>query len=124
MKKLLYVDDDPDDRDICKRVLEKAGYQVVVAGSAPAAVQAISVQPIDCAILDYRMPRLDGIAVAQALKQVRPDLPICLFTGLSCLNDQSRGMIDQVISKADGLGALVAWLTVFSQTTQPPSEPW
>lgn len=124
MKRLLYVDDNPDDRDLFKRALEKAGYQVVIAGSGPAAVHAISVQPIDCAILDYRMPRLDGIAVAQALKQVRPDLPICLFTGLGSLCDENRRMIDQVISKEDGPGALVEWLTVFSQTTQPPSKPW
>ena len=114
MKHLLYVNDDAADLQLCKLALEKAGYEVLTAGNASTAIHAISSQPVDCAILDYHLPRLDGLAVAQAIKQIRPEVPICLFTDPLCVPKENNGMIDQVISKNDGPEALLEWLISFS----------
>ncbi|HEY6351448.1 MAG TPA: response regulator [Candidatus Angelobacter sp.] len=119
MKKLLYFDDDPFDLEMCRRALERAGYEVVTADSGLAALHALTSQAIDCAIIDDRMSRLDGSAVARAIKQVRPGVPVCLFTDRSSLSEKDANMIDQVIFNKDGTDALLKWLLGLFQ--HPPA---
>jgi len=66
-----------------KRVLEEMGHRVVaaVADGAAAVEMARRLRP-DLAILDVRMPKLDGLKAAQAMVAERP-LPIILLTAYS-----------------------------------------
>ncbi len=63
---VLVVDDEESNREVCQHALELNGYDVVVAGGAREAVQAISARAIDFVICDVSMPH-NGQRVYQYL---------------------------------------------------------
>lgn len=65
---VLVVDDDPANRAFCALTLQLAGYDVLEAEDGQRGLElARSVEP-DLALLDIRMPRLDGFELAEALR--------------------------------------------------------
>ena len=69
MISLLYVDDEPELLDLCKRFLELDGeFSVFTASSADQGLQTLTGSGFDAIISDYQMPEKDGI---EFLKQVR-----------------------------------------------------
>src|SRR5262249_33640802 len=49
--------------------LERAGYQVVMAGDGAEALRQLREQPVDVAVVDAIMPRMDGFALLEAISQ-------------------------------------------------------
>jgi signal transduction histidine kinase/ActR/RegA family two-component response regulator len=66
--KLLVVDDEPDARDIVKRLLDGCGAEVRSAGSAAEALQLIQADPPDVLISDIGMPSEDGYSLIRAVR--------------------------------------------------------
>lgn len=66
-KMVLVAEDDLDILDLVQEVLKDAGYEVGAAVGAET-VQAVKEQHPDVILLDYQMPGMDGISVAQALR--------------------------------------------------------
>jgi DNA-binding NtrC family response regulator len=114
MKDLLYVNCDGSDHQIWGGALEQAGYRIVTANNVYTAAQIISLRSVDCVVLDYDMLPMDGMAVTQAIKQIRPEVPICVLTASRCVPKVMSRMIDQVICKEGGSEALLQWLISFS----------
>lgn len=80
---VLLVDDDEDVRFMGTRILERAGYNVVAADGAEAAVREIrSGASVDVVVTDLAMPDMDGLALAETLRAERPTLPVILMSGL------------------------------------------
>ena len=81
---VLVVEDDEGIAELEKARLEDAGYRVVVAGTAEAALAALAEHPIDLVLLDYRLPGgLDGLDFYARLKAAGLDPPVVLVTGFS-----------------------------------------
>jgi two-component system OmpR family response regulator len=78
---ILSADDDPLVLHTRRAILELAGYAVLNAANGREALEIFARHRVDLAILDYRMPILDGGAVARELKRCRPELPIILISG-------------------------------------------
>ncbi len=79
---LLLVDDDNAVREVTATMLRELGYSVVEAGSGGAALDLVErTRDIDLAIVDFAMPGMNGVEVAQQAKQKRPGLPILFITG-------------------------------------------
>lgn len=66
---LLVVDDNQSVRDSLRFLLIRRGYNVLVAGDGPEALQIASEQVIDGAIVDVNMPGMNGIEVCRALRE-------------------------------------------------------
>ena len=84
-KRVLVVDDNATNRLILARQLSNWGVEVRDSASPAQALAWIEAgQPFDLAILDMHMPEMDGIALAQKIRAVRPaaELPLVLFTSL------------------------------------------
>jgi signal transduction histidine kinase/CheY-like chemotaxis protein len=80
--RLLVCDDDPDVRELLAKTLAAAGYSVVEAGGAAAAIRIVEQEArFDAAVIDYAMPEMNGAAVAEAIRRLRPSLPVLLVTG-------------------------------------------
>jgi two-component system, cell cycle sensor histidine kinase and response regulator CckA len=82
---VLLVDDDAAVRYVAARILETAGYRVLIASDGPEAL-AIHAQhgaSIDVLITDMVMPTMTGTAVTEALRAERPHLPVVLMSGLA-----------------------------------------
>jgi two-component system, NtrC family, response regulator AtoC len=80
MTTVLIVDDEANMRWVLQRALEKAGYEPVSAANGHEALNAAARQRIDLALLDLKMPGMDGLAVLRELRQRQPDLPVILLT--------------------------------------------
>lgn len=72
--RLLIADDEPSVLQVLERLGDRAGYDVVSCDGGEAAVRALREQPPDLALVDLRMPDLDGMEV---LRQLRTEVPWC-----------------------------------------------
>jgi CheY-like chemotaxis protein len=80
---ILCVDDDVAALALRCLVLSSAGYEVLTAGDGAAALELFRCVRVDLVITDYRLPGLTGTQVAAAeMKQLKPTIPIVLFSGL------------------------------------------
>lgn len=82
MIRVLLADDQPLLRGALETILNAAGDIKVVAavGDGQAAVEAAAAHSLDIAILDIRMPGMDGIAAASALLARNPSLRVIMLT--------------------------------------------
>ena len=85
--RVLVVDDDAAHRRAVMRVLE-AGCDVVSAAGARDALDASAAQRFDLALLDIRMPGMDGFDLMGELKVADPELDVILMTGSVTDTDQ------------------------------------
>lgn len=69
MAHILVIDDEPDAREYVGRFLEKLGHTVAYAGTGREALGALlNKRPPDAAILDVRMPGMDGVQLLQVVR--------------------------------------------------------
>jgi len=87
---ILVMDDDLLVLESLEDYLKQAGYTVVTASSAREAVERARETPADVALLDMKMPEMDGFQVAAMLRQLRPDLRVIMFTGYASLETEAR----------------------------------
>ncbi len=90
---ILLVEDSIFVRTQEKRLLEKAGYEVVIAVDGLEGYNKLKTRDFDAVVSDVEMPRLDGFSLTATIRQ-NPDyhdLPIILVTTLDSEADQKRG---------------------------------
>jgi DNA-binding response OmpR family regulator len=85
-KKILYVDDEETLRVLVRSQLMSEGYEVQVAEDGDVAVDVLSKSPQDLVLLDIRMPRMNGVAVLEALKQKKIKPRIIMLTAVDDLS--------------------------------------
>ena len=78
---ILVVDDDPRILQTFARNLEAAGYTVLTAPDGEEALQIYRREQPALALVDVRMPRMDGFDVLQAIRKLNPDAEVILITG-------------------------------------------
>jgi hypothetical protein len=83
IRRVLVIDDTPAIQRLVKRILALANIEAIVAsdGEEGVAMHAMLGDSIDAVLLDYEMPKMDGL---QALKQImsqRPQTPVVFFSG-------------------------------------------
>ncbi|MCI0477252.1 MAG: response regulator [Anaerolineales bacterium] len=81
--RILIVDDDVDLAHTTALILTRKGFAVSVASDGLAAIRLVGQQPFDFALMDIRMPGLDGVETCQRIKTIQPDLAVVLMTGFS-----------------------------------------
>ncbi|GAH63841.1 unnamed protein product, partial [marine sediment metagenome] len=80
-KNILVVDDDKSVRTTFSSVLRKEGYRVTAVENGYEAIKAIDEESFDLALVDLRMPGLDGIEVLEKIKSRRPKTRVIIYTG-------------------------------------------
>ena len=85
--RILFVDDEEMLARLGRGLLEHLGYQVVTHTSSLDALNAFRNDPYgyDLVVTDQTMPRMTGATLVEALRAIRPDIPIVLCTGFSHL---------------------------------------
>ena len=79
---VMVVDDEPQVLDIERHILERAGYQVLLAASALDAIARLTDgPPLDLLITDLDMPELGGDEMVSRIRAIRPDLKVLFVTG-------------------------------------------
>jgi len=77
---ILFVDDDPNQREIYQRRLERQGYQVHLAESADSAVARLREDRPHVIVLDIAMPGRDGLSALQEFLDIDPSVPVIIHT--------------------------------------------
>src|SRR4029453_15270301 len=89
---VLLVEDNPDVASVSISLLEQLGYAVRRVADAETALREIDRDGIDLGFSDIGMPgKMDGLALAVRLREIRPNLPILLATGYSDAAANVRG---------------------------------
>lgn len=123
-RRVLVVDDDPDNAWMMAQVLGDEGYAVQVAHSASVAKELWDSQQFDAALLDVMMPDVSGWELARELRQRAPQARLAMVTGTD-VRGQSRStlaMVDAVFSKPVDVAALDDFLSSEEQGASS-SEP-
>jgi two-component system response regulator MprA len=108
---VLVADDNDVAQRLCRRVLEKAGYNVLIAADGLQAVEvALSKRP-NMILMDVAMPGIDGIEAMRRIKAEIPGQPIVIASAHSMASDRERFLAagaDDILSKPFRLADLVA----------------
>src|SRR3990167_8983492 len=93
-KTILLVEDSIVTRTQEKRILEDAGYNVVIAVDGVDALSKLSSQPFDAVVSDIMMPNMDGLTLTEKIRKETKykELPVILVTTLSSDEDKKKGM--------------------------------
>ncbi len=108
---ILLVDDEKQVADATAELLVKLGYKVTKFNSAPEAVLEFlnNQSRFDVVITDLTMPYMTGIDLCEKIKEVRPDIPVLLFSGFLEDFSRSRAMtvgVDGFCLKPVSLGTM------------------
>lgn len=106
---ILLVDDDLNQAQIARRIIEKGGqYKAKLVGSGQEAIELLTssiANDIDLVLLDLSMPGIDGMGVLKAVKTAKPDLPIIINSGYDDVDLVTKAMragAADYIRKLDG----------------------
>lgn len=93
-RRVLVVDDSITTRTLEKNIIENAGYEVLVAADGLEAWALIQCERLDVIVSDVAMPRMDGFALTEKVKDGGRfnDIPVVLVTSLDSPRDRIRGM--------------------------------
>ncbi len=91
MKTILLVDDERDLRAVLAEILEKAGYAVIAAPDAEAALSVLlNKTHIDLVITDLHLPGISGTELVAVLRKGMPDVPVILLTAFGSVESYVR----------------------------------
>ncbi len=88
---ILIVEDDPEIRDGIEIFLRSQGYQVHKAGNGVEGLEVLEKEPIDLAIVDIMMPRMDGITMTVRLRE-KYEFPVIMLSAKSEETDKVMGL--------------------------------
>lgn len=108
---VLVVDDDEDVLASLRRGLRLSGFTVLTATDGRDALDVVEQHRPDAMVLDMNMPVLDGTGVVTALREAGDDIPICVLSARSAVDDRIAGLesgADDYLTKPFVLAELVA----------------
>jgi DNA-binding NtrC family response regulator len=82
---VLVTDDDPVARDLLSEVLVKEGYRVLSAPDGRASLALAEREPIDLALVDLRMPEMDGLELLRSLVALQPEITVLILTAFATM---------------------------------------
>jgi DNA-binding NtrC family response regulator len=82
---VLVADDDAVARELLVEVLTREGYRVRAAAGGEECLRLAEAEPFDVALVDLRMPDVDGLEVLRRLGAVQPSLPVLILTAFATM---------------------------------------
>jgi two-component system, cell cycle response regulator DivK len=91
---ILYVEDNPDNRILIRRVLESEGYAVIEAINAAQALELLESNNINLVLMDINMPDMDGYALTAKIKAIQKfsKIPIVAVTANVMRGDREKSL--------------------------------
>ena len=121
--RILYIEDNFENRILVKRVLEVEGYVVLEADDGPSGMRIAEQEVPDLILMDINLPEIDGYEVTARLRQI-PTLahvPIVALTAYVLKGDRERSLAagcDGYIQKPIDVDLLPAQIAAFLRETR------
>ena len=112
MAKILVIEDESAIRRVLVKILseENDQYEVAEAEDGLSGVEKIKTDEFDLVLCDIKMPKMDGVEVLEAVKKIKPEIPIVMISGHgdldTAVNTMRLGAFDY-ISKPPDLNRLL-----------------
>jgi len=112
MSKILIIEDEAAIRRVLTKILseENKEYQVSEAEDGLIGIELIKKEDFDLILCDIKMPKMDGIEVLEAVKKIKPEIPVVMISGHgdldTAVNSMRLGAFDY-ISKPPDLNRLL-----------------
>ncbi len=130
-EKILIIDDDVDTLKLVGLMLERHGYEIIVASNGTLGIERAKEETPQLILLDIMMPDMDGYEVTHRLRAdpTLAHIPIIMFTAKTMVDDKVAGFeagVDDYLTKpthpAELTAHIKAVLSRAAQTTTTPSE--
>ncbi len=102
-------------------LLQEHGYELVTAANGHDGLRLFMSRPVDAIVLEYHLGLLNGPAIADEIKQVRPEMPIVMLADDTDLPSDSVKSVDALVAKSDGPHSLLATVH-FVLAARPPAK--
>jgi len=106
-KRILVIEDNPQNLELMSYLLRAFGYIVLTAGDGAEGIEVVRREKLDLIICDVHLPRVDGYEVARQLKRdpMHCRIPLVAVTALAMVGDREKvlaagfdGYIDKPIT--------------------------
>jgi two-component system sensor histidine kinase/response regulator len=125
---ILVAEDNLVNQTLARRLLEKRGHTVVLAGTGRAALEAVEKQTFDLVLMDVQMPEMDGLEATAAIRQREKSsgkhLPIIAMTANAMIGDKEQCLqagMDGYVAKPLSVKELLGVIEALRKP--PPSAP-
>jgi response regulator NasT len=126
--RIVLAEDEQDTREFLQELLRRLGHQVVAADNGRRLVELVRASEPDLVVTDIKMPDLDGIGAAKAIREFR-EVPVILITAHHEAELLERAAVDHVmaylikpVSQADVEAAVAVALARFGRHLQVRRE--
>jgi PAS domain S-box-containing protein len=125
-RRILLVEDNPVNQNLITKLLKRQGCTVETAASGRAALDQLSRNQFDAALMDLQMPEMDGIETTEAIRRAEQStgarLPIIAMTAQSSAEDRERCLaagMDAYVTKPVEISELMGAIAALV----PPAPP-
>jgi putative nucleotidyltransferase with HDIG domain len=94
---ILVVDDEEGILEISEEYFERKGYKVYTARNGLEAIEVLGRVKVGCCITDINMPEMDGLDLAEHIRQMDNTLPVVVMTGFPSLENTIRTLKNGVV---------------------------
>ena len=115
-QRILIVDDDRSSCEILAKILALRGYQVDVAYDGYSALDLIQEQDYGLALIDFRMPGMDGVQLYRKIRELQPSLTGVFVTGFPTIDTVYPAIavgVERVLAKPIGSSELFSVIEEF-----------
>ncbi|QAA80964.1 sigma-54-dependent Fis family transcriptional regulator [Aequorivita sp. H23M31] len=123
MSRILIIEDEAAIRRVLIKILteENKGYEVFEAEDGVSGMEIIKKEDFDLILCDIKMPKMDGVEVLEAVKKIKPEIPIVMISGHgdldTAVNTMRLGAFDY-ISKPPDLNRLLNTVRIALDTQE------
>lgn len=90
---ILFVDDDPDIREMVQALLGAAGFRVSISDDAADVLQLTATERFDAVLLDYWMPQFTGLELCRQIRDFDRNTPILICSGAISAADKEAAVL-------------------------------
>ena len=103
--KILIAEDEKNQRDLLEGFLKKEEFSVEAVSNGREALRKLEGDLFDVALLDYKMPELDGLQTLREIRKLYPDLPVVMMTAYGTVEtavaSMKEGALDYLTKPID-----------------------
>lgn len=110
-KTILIVDDEPNIREVLRGMLEAQNYHVLEDANGRDAVETLASERIHTVLADLKMPKMDGLALLEHVKEHHPAVPVIIITAHGTVHTaveaMKKGAFDYITKPFDNTTLLL-----------------